>query len=280
MKKTVILLIFLFPALCFAQQEVTGKINNDKGAPLANASIMITGTSIGTVSGEDGSFRLSVPASAKSLTISFTNYASQVISLNGRTNFDIKLVPEDAQLSEVVVTGYTAVKRKEATSAISKISAPAINNTASVDVNELLKGRVAGVLATAASGQPGSVQQVRIRGTNSLSSGNAPLYVIDGIVVARGEFNDNTGNQTNDILSNLNPGDVESMDILKDASATSLYGARGANGVVVITTKKGKVGKAEISVNTQYGFTQPSLGKFKLMNAKEWVDYERLVLTN
>ena len=278
----IVLLVMLVTSsqLLAQNRSVSGKITNAQGNPVTNASVTVKGTNIGTTTSADGSFSLNVPAGATTLVVSSIGFQDQEIRIGTEANFDIRLSNSEKSMDEVVVTGYTSVRRREATSAISKISGTQINSTAVVDPNELLKGRVAGVVATSPSGQPGSVQQIRIRGINSLSAGNAPLYVIDGIIVARGQFNDDVQSESSDILSNLNPADIESINILKDASATSLYGARGANGVIVITTRKGKSGKAEINLRAQHGVTKPNFGKFELMNAEEWWNYERVALTN
>jgi TonB-linked SusC/RagA family outer membrane protein len=277
----VMLGMFVLCSQLLAQNRtVTGKITNASGAPVANASVTVKGTNIGTTTTPEGTFSLSVPSTASILVVSSIGFQDQEVRIGSGNSVDVTLGIREQAMDEVVVTGYTATKRREATSSISKISGREVNSTPVVDANELLKGRVAGVVATSTSGQPGSVQQIRIRGINSLSAGNAPLYVIDGIIVARGQFNDDVQSQSSDILSNLNPNDIESINILKDASATSLYGARGANGVVVITTKKGKSGKAEINLKAQYGVTQPNFGKFELMNAEEWWNYERTALAN
>jgi TonB-linked SusC/RagA family outer membrane protein len=273
--------VLLISSQLLAQNRtVSGRILNAQGAAVVNASVTVKGTNIGTSTGSDGSFSLSVPSSATTLVVSSIGFQDQEVRIDNRASFDVTLGVKETTMDEVVVTGYTATKRREATSSISKISGATINSTAVVDANELLKGRVAGVVATSPSGQPGSVQQVRIRGINSLSAGNAPLYVVDGIAVARGQFNDDVQSQSSDILANMNPNDIESINILKDASATSLYGARGANGVIVITTKKGKSGKAEVNLKAQYGVTQPNFGNLKVMNADQWWNYERTALTN
>ncbi len=281
MRKSLLLLsslVLLFGQLLAQNRTITGKVLDGNGSPIASASVSIAGTKIGTSTSADGTFSISVPPSAKTLIISAVGMTEQRFQITSQSELVISLRPEDKNLQEVVVTGYTVVKRKEASSAISKITSDQIANTSVVDPNELLKGRVAGVVATAESGQPGSVQQIRIRGVNSISLSNAPLYVIDGVIVDRGQFNDDVQSQTTDILANLNPNDIESFNILKDASATALYGARGANGVIVITTKKGKSGKTEVNLRSLYGQTLPSLGNYHLMNSQQWVQYEREVL--
>ena len=273
-------MLVLSTQLLAQNRPITGRITTAQGSPVVNASVTVKGTNIGTTTSSEGTFSLSVPSSATTLVVSSVGYQDQEIRLGTENEVNLTLSAREQALDEVVVTGYTTVRRREATSAISKISGNQINTTAVADPNELLKGRVAGVVATASTGQPGSVQQIRIRGINSITAGNAPLYVIDGIIVARGQFNDDVQSQSSDILANLNPADIESINILKDASATSLYGARGANGVIVISTKKGKSGKAEVNLRAQYGVTKPNFGKFKLMNAEEWWNYERVALEN
>ncbi len=271
-------IVLFFGHLSAQNRVVSGKVTDQNGNPVVAASVTLAGKKIGTSTSGDGSFSISVPENAKTLVVSAVGMVERRIDITDQSTISIVLTAEDKSLQEVVVTGYTTVKKREASSAISKITSDQIANTAATDPNELLKGRVAGVVATASSGQPGAFQDIRIRGSNSLSLSNSPLYVIDGVIVARGQFNDDVQTQSSDILTNLNPNDIESFNILKDASATALYGARGANGVIVITTKKGKSGKTEVNLRTQYGQTLPNLGNYKLMNSKQYVQYEREVL--
>lgn len=274
----------------FAQDRtITGTVTSqDDKSPIPGVNVKVKGTQIGTSTDANGKFSISVPSPSSALEFSFIGYATQSKTITGTSAINIVLIPDSKSLSDVVVTGYTVQNKKDATSAISKVSAEQFKDSPVADPNELLKGRVTGVVVTSGSGQPGAVQAVRIRGINSISSGNSPLYVIDGVVVARGDFNTDTNSDlgaTNqvtptDILSNLNPNDIESFDVLKDASAIALYGARGANGVIVITTKKGKIGAPEFNVRAQYGKTKANFGNFRLMDANQFLAYEKVGLMN
>ncbi|WP_131537451.1 SusC/RagA family TonB-linked outer membrane protein [Pedobacter nototheniae] len=277
------LFILMFIAFTAMAQDrtITGTVTSqDDKLPIPGVNVKVKGTQIGTSTDGNGKFTISVPSSSSILEFSYIGYAQQTKAVMGAGVINVVLVSDAKALNEVVVTGYTVQNKKDATSAISKVSAEQFKDTPVADPNELLKGRVTGVVVTTGSGQPGAVQSVRIRGINSISSGNSPLYVIDGVVVARGDFNQGTQVTATDILTNLNPNDIESLDVLKDASAIALYGARGANGVIVITTKKGKTGAPEINVRAQYGKTKANFGDFKLMNADQFLKYETTGLLN
>jgi len=285
------LFFFLLISIGAMAQErtITGTVTGkDDGLPIPGASVRVKSTQIGAITNSNGKFTIKVPSNTAVLEFSYLGYVMQSKPVGSSGVVDAVLVSDSRSLSDIVVTGYTVQNKQDATSAISKISAEQFKDTPVADPNELLKGRVTGVVVTSGSGQPGSVQFVRIRGVNSISSGNSPLYVIDGVVVARGDFNTDknydltASNEVTptDILANLNPNDIESFDVLKDASAIALYGARGANGVIVITTKKGKAGATEFNVRSQYGRTKANFGKFKLMNAQQFLAYETVGLVN
>ncbi len=271
-----------FAVVAMAQERtVTGTVTGkDDGLPIPGVSVKVKSTQAGAITDGNGKFSVKVPSNTAVLEFSYIGYTTQSRVVGTASTISVVLVSDARSLSEVVVTGYTVQNKRDATSAISKVSAEQIKDSPVADPNELLKGRVTGVVVTTGSGQPGAVQSVRIRGINSISSGNSPLYVIDGVVVARGDFNAGTQVTPTDILSNLNPNDIESFDVLKDASAIALYGARGANGVIVITTKKGKTGAPEFNVRAQYGKTKANFGNFKLMNADQFLAYEKVGLLN
>ncbi|WP_025142720.1 SusC/RagA family TonB-linked outer membrane protein [Pedobacter jeongneungensis] len=287
--QSLFILLFFTISVMAQERTITGTVTSqDDKSPIPGVNVKVKGTQIGVSTDANGKFSISLPSSSSTLEFSFIGYTTQSRAVSGAGPLNIVLVPDSKSLSDVVVTGYTVQNKKDATSAISKVSADQFKDTPVADPNELLKGRVTGVVVTSGSGQPGAVQSVRIRGINSISSGNNPLYVIDGVVVARGDFNTDTNsdlqasNQVTptDILSNLNPNDIESFDVLKDASAIALYGARGANGVIVITTKKGKIGAPEFNVRAQYGKTKANFGNFKLMDASQFLAYEKIGLSN
>ena len=251
-------LLFLFVCLSltvgqiFAQSHtVKGKVTDDKGAGIPNASILVKGTTIGTTSESDGTFSLNVPATAKTLVIASLNFSAQEISIGSKTVINAVLQTTTQNLEEVVVVGYGTQKKSEATASVAKISGAAVANRPLSSVDQILQGKAAGVQSVTFSGQPGANQQVRIRGISSLSLSSQPLYVVDGIIINSGDVSRLT--TTTNVLAQINPDDIESISILKDAAATAIYGSQGANGVIVISTKRGKAGKTEFSFTAELG---------------------------
>jgi TonB-linked SusC/RagA family outer membrane protein len=204
--------------------------------------------------------------------------AQEEVDIRGKDVINVSLKAGDNNLQEVVVTGYTTTARTKSTVAASVVGAKDIQNTPITNVNDILQGKATGLTVMSTSGQPGASSNIRIRGVGSISAGASPIYVIDGIIVERGQFVAGVISQNNDILSNMNPNDIESVTVLKDAAALALYGARGGNGVIVITTKKGKSGASKINFVAQYGVTKPSVGKWGMMDANQVYNYEKDML--
>ncbi|MFN4974147.1 MAG: SusC/RagA family TonB-linked outer membrane protein, partial [Bacteroidota bacterium] len=268
MRKLLMIFIGLFVAMTslIAQTRViTGKVLDEKGAPIANASVLVKGTTVGTTTKEDGSFTLNVPANAKELVVASVNYAKQEIKITSSNTYAARLKATSEDLEEVVVTGYQQTKRREVNAAVSTITAKQIQNIPVPSVDRLLQGRASGVQVNANNGIPGGAVNILIRGAGSINAGNQPLFVVDGVQINGN--NTTLETQTNPIAF-LNPNDIETFEILKDAAATSIYGARGGNGVVLITTKKGKAGRNEVNFNVQLGATQP-LKYFDVLNIAE-----------
>lgn len=238
-------------------RALTGKVVDDKGNPIANASILVKGTTLGTTADAAGNFKLNVPATAKVLIISSLNFEAQEIVIGSKTSFSVSLKSTSGLLDDVVVTGIKTVKRTEYAGAVSRVTRDVTENKPVGSLDQLLQGAAPGLLVITGSGQPGTSANVTIRGTNSVSSGSSPLYVIDGIPVETGVF------------QGINPNDIESLDILKDASASALYGSRGSAGVIVITTKRGKAGKMKLSYATQMGTKSKPEFAFRPMNTSE-----------
>ncbi|WP_188929626.1 SusC/RagA family TonB-linked outer membrane protein [Dyadobacter endophyticus] len=224
-----------------AAQSVSGTVTDQAGAPLPGATVVVKGTTKGTSTNAEGKFVIDADADAV-LVVSFVGYATKQIPVNGQSSITIQLGQDLSQLNEVVVVGYGTQKRSDITGAISSISSESFNRGVVTNPGELLQGKLAGVSIAANSGEPGAAQDIIIRGIGSLRSGTQPLYVVDGFLLD----NSNTGVPTNP-LTFINPNDIESIDVLKDASATAVYGSRASNGVVVITTKKGK-GKPQMTL--------------------------------
>lgn len=235
------------------QQLLTGKVIDETGAPLPGATIRIKGTSVGTVTDLDGIFSIDVESESV-LQISYLGYLLQEITVNDQSEIAVQLVPDATQLDELVVVGYGTQKRSDVTGAIGSVKSEDFNRGVITNPVDLLQGKVAGVNITSTSGEPGANQNVIIRGIGSLRSGTQPLYVLDGFLLD----NSSTGVASNP-LNFLNPNDIASIDVLKDASATALYGSRASNGVIVITTKKGKSGNSQ--VNFSAGAAWSSMAK-------------------
>lgn len=231
---------------------VSGTVRDETGIPLPGASILVKGTTNGTITDLDGKFSLDVPNDAI-LVVSYLGYSAKEVSVSGQSTLTIQLVPEDSQLNEIVVVGYGTQKRSDVTGAIGSVKSENFNKGMISNPVDLLQGKVAGVNITSNSGEPGANQNVIIRGIGSLRSGTQPLYVVDGFLLD----NSSTGVATNP-LSFLNPNDIETIDVLKDASATALYGSRASNGVIVITTKKGKAGTTRVNLSAATGWSEMS----------------------
>ena len=250
--------VLLFFTICllsvtglFAQRVITGKVTDENGNPVSNASVTVKETGKGASTDAGGNFSLQVDQKAKTLLVTFIGQASQEILLSNRTSYEITLNPESKKLDEVVVVAYgTQVKRK-ITGAITNVSGEELENKPFTSFDQMLQGKVPGLQSVAFNGQPGAAQTVRIRGLSSVTGNNDPLYVIDGIPVNAGDFSRNTS--TSNALAGINPNDIESISVLKDASATAIYGSRAAAGVILITTKTGRAGKTKLKVDLEKG---------------------------
>ncbi|MBK8966515.1 MAG: TonB-dependent receptor [Lewinellaceae bacterium] len=266
-----------------AQRTISGTVTDDAGQAMIGATVLAKGTTAGKVTDVNGRFTLDVPAGADVLVVSYTGYLTQEVSIAGLQSISIVLQESPEVLTEIVVTGYSEIEAKKLISSVAVVGAKQLENIPMTDVNQLIQGRAAGVYTTANSGQPGAGQPVRIRGTGSINAGRGPLYVVDGIIVEQGDFTTLASGGTYnapDVLAQMNPNDIETVTVLKDASATALYGSRGSNGVIVITTKRGKIGKTDINVKAQKGVTLPNFGNFELMTPEETWNYERQILAN
>lgn len=237
------LILLFLPAALFGQVKITGTVSDAAdGMPLPGANIIIQGTSQGTVTDANGAFSMEVPPDAV-LVVSYMGYLSESIDVDGQTTINVVLTPDLAKLDEVVVIGYGTMKKSDLTGAVSSIKEEDIKSIKSSNAIEAMQGKVAGVDMTRSDGRAGSGYNILIRGARSFSASNEPVYIVDGV-----DYGSNI---------NINPNDIASMEVLKDASSTAIYGSRGANGIVLITTKKGTQGKPVVSFNTYYGYTTP-----------------------
>jgi TonB-linked SusC/RagA family outer membrane protein len=249
----------------FAQEKVTGKVQAD-GTALPGVNIIVKGTTIGTATDTDGKFKISVPNLNVTLLFSSIGYLTKEVELNGKTEINVTLESDVKTLGEIVVVGYGEVKKSDLTGSVASVKSTEITAFPTTNVVQALAGRAAGVQVIQNNGSPGGGVSVRIRGTNSVQGSNEPLYVVDGFPFS--------GNP-----SLLNNADIESIEVLKDASATAIYGSRGANGVVLITTKQGKVGKVQVDYDFNYS-VQTLRKKLDLMNAQEYANFYNLQATN
>lgn len=285
--RTLLLLFGSCLLLCgqlFAQNKtIRGKVTDDKGNPLANVTVIVKGVAHGTSTQPDGSFSLTIGPGAKTLVISSIGFGTQEVAIASKAEITIKLTSSaDKDLQDVVVVGYGTAKKSDLTSSIVKVGGDRVANVPFTSIDQTLQGKAAGLQAADFSGQPGANVQVRIRGIGSYLASTQPLYVIDGIQINAGDLQNVTVLSSTNVLANLNPDDIESVTVLKDAAATSIYGARGANGVILVTTKHGKAGRTQITVSAEGGANH--FGKLPVaarpLNATNWLALFKESLVN
>jgi TonB-linked SusC/RagA family outer membrane protein len=264
-KKKIFLFILYVGMISFVNaqiQKVSGKIMNDDGTPLSGVTISVKGTKTSTQSMNDGNFTINIPEKVtKVLVFSFIGYTPKEVAIKNNLPIIVTLSSATKDLDDVVVIGYGTQRKRDLTGSVAKVNIAELQKAPVRSFEEALGGRVAGVQVTSTDGQPGSPVSIVIRGNNSITQDNSPLYVVDGFPI------ENPNNNA------INPSDIESIEVLKDASATAIYGARAANGVIMITTKKGVAGKTKFSFNTFYGF-QDILNKLDVLSPYEFVRYQ------
>ncbi|MEM6396284.1 MAG: SusC/RagA family TonB-linked outer membrane protein [Bacteroidota bacterium] len=270
------LLCFGLTSAALAQTAVTGTVTDaETGDPLIGASILVLGTSTGTVTDFDGNYTLNVPANAEALIFSYTGFSAQTIELSGQSRIDISLSP-GATLQDVVVVGYGSVRKEDATGAVVALGEDDFQKGIISSPEQLLQGRAAGVQITQTSGEPGGGINVRIRGTASVRGGNGPLYVVDGIpldnsnALGGSEASGLGASSGRNPLNFINPSDIESINVLKDASAAAIYGSRGANGVVIIKTKSGLGGTSPLQFSASTAVSSVAR-RFDLLSTEEFI---------
>lgn len=250
-------------AVVNAQETINGTVaDGASGESLVGATVVLKGSTLGTVTNVDGKYNLKVPSFQDTLVFSFVGYETQEVPIDGRTEININLQESEVMLSEMVVIGYGTVKKDDLTGAVGVVSSDELNKIPASNFTNALQGRTSGVLVSQ-SGSPGSSAQIRVRGVGSINQNPNPIYVIDGVI---------TGG-----IDNLNPTDIESIQVLKDASAAAIYGADGANGVIIITTKRGEKGKPKISFSSYVSLNRVPR-QFDVMNANEYADFYSTLL--
>lgn len=259
MKKFMLLSVCLCSALMmFAQRTITGKVVDEKGNPISSASVQVRGTSTGTVTNPDGDYTLVIPANARQLEFSYVGFAPQIVDISsGTSNYSVSLKVAGSTMEEVVVTGISRARRSEYAGAASKVTDKELRNVPMGSFDQMLQGRAPGLTVLSSNGQPGAAASLLIRGVTSITGGSNPLFVVDGVAIE------------GDAFQGINPNDIASIDILKDATSAALYGSRGAAGVVVVTTKRGGSGKMKLGFSGQYGTKFRPEFKYDMMNSAE-----------
>lgn len=243
--------------------NVTGKVADEKGEGLPGVNILVKGTQVGTSTNTDGSFSLKVPDQGSVLVFSFVGFISREIAVGGQTHMEVTLQVDTKSLEEVVVVGYGTIKKSDVTGSVASVKAQELTAYPAIGTVQALQGRAAGVQIQANNGEPGAAFKVRIRGGSSINASSDPIYVVDGFVGG----------------ALPPPEDIESIEILKDASATAIYGSRGANGVIMVTTKRGSSGKPRIELNTSFS-SQTEINRLELLNAQQFLDYVQEIRPN
>jgi TonB-linked SusC/RagA family outer membrane protein len=278
---TMLLCVVLAVTQIAAQtRTIKGKVTDSKNSPVSNASVVVKGSTTGTTTDGNGDFSINVPGSAKVLVISSLNFTSQEVNIGTKTNVTVSLVSTAQDLQEVVVVGYGTKKKSDLTGSVAVLKPADIETRPFSSVDKALQGKVPGLQSVAASGQPGASQNIIIRGISSINGSSNPLWVVDGIPLNTGDVS--RLQTTANLLSTLNPNDIESISVLKDAASQSIYGSRAANGVIVVTTKKGKAGKTKFRFDTEVGQSNTAYNnpQYRPLNAKQYTDITREGLVN
>lgn len=261
--------------------DISGQVTNaENGNPLPGVNVFVEGTNTGTTTDSDGRFSLTVADDAETLVFSFVGFVRMELPIDGQTEFNVELQPDIEALEDVVVVGYGTQQRTEVTGSIASVPAEELQNIPEASFESAIQGKMAGVNVASSTGEPGASPQITIRGTGSISAGNEPLFVIDGVPISknenlqgdldsrRGSFQPPKANP----LATINPKDIASIEVLKDASAAAIYGSRGSNGVILITTKKGQQGDIQVNF-TAYGGVSSVMNQPDMMNAREIIEY-------
>ncbi len=283
--KKFLLLFLVSPFIIFfsahAQQVITGKVlSTEDNTGLPGVNVLVKNTSIGTTTNIDGDFSLEVPADANTLVFSFIGYKTEEVNIGNRTNILVSLEPDVTELTEVIVTGYSTRQKRDVIGSIASITPEDMKDIPIGSIDQGLQGQAAGVQVSQSSGTPGGGIAVRVRGNTSISASNRPLFIVDGVPVDIGSLSGRDfGGQDDNALALINPNDIESIQVLKDAASKAIYGSRAANGVVLITTKRGEAGKTKFNLEVQRGIID-IIKKVDLLNASELLDLQQEAVEN
>ena len=273
-----LILSFVVIASAFAQRTVSGKVTDDNGDGLPGVTVVIKGTTNGVTTDLDGNFQISVPDDNAVLVISSVGMETQEITVGARTVIDVGMITDTTELSEVVVVGYGESTKQKLTGSVVTVDSKSFEQVPLPSFDNILQGNVAGLNVSGTSGMPGGATNVRLRGIGSINAGSAPLYVLDGVPINIGDLT--RDQQTGNVLASLNPNDIANVTVLKDASASAIYGSRAANGVILITTKKGTPGKTKFNLRIQKGYSERRDDPFRVMNSDQFTEYMREAVVN
>ena len=258
-----------------ADRTLTGRVTDEKSEALPGVSVILKGTQRGTVTDADGRYRLDVPDGNPTLVFSFVGYQSQEVQVGSQSTVNLSLRADDKTLDEIVVIGYGTTRKSDLTGSVASVKQAELQERPAPSLNQALQGRMPGVQVNNNSGRPGGRTTVRIRGFSSINTSNNPLYVVDGVILPQGNQN-----QFSNAIDYINPNDIVSVEVLKDASSTAIYGARGANGVILVTTKKGKAGEGQVTYNTDFSVNTIGPNRPRVLNAREYLATEDLAYKN
>lgn len=258
-----------------ADRTINGRVTDEKSEALPGVTVLLKGTQRGTVTDADGRYRIEVPDGSATLVFSFVGYVSQEVNVGSQAAVNVSLKADNKTLDEIVVIGYGTTRKSDLTGAVSGVKEAELAERPAPSLNQQLSGRLPGVQVNTNSGRPGGRTTVRIRGFSSINSSNNPLYVVDGVMLPQG-----TGDQFSNPIDYINPNDIVNVEVLKDASSTAIYGARGANGVILISTKKGKAGESRVTYDSQFSVNTIGPNKPQVLNAKEYLAVEDLAYAN
>lgn len=264
-------LILISPKNLLQQITVQGIVKDENGNPIPGVNVLEEGTQNGVVTDLEGKYNIIVSSEEAVLVFSFVGYLSESVIVGSQTRIDITLETDLMELDEIVVVGYGTQKRSDITGSVAQMNAEDLVEKPITRVDQALVGQLAGVRIKQTSGMPGKGLQIQIRGSGSISANTEPLYVIDGFPLEVSQQNSSGGFESGNPLDNINPNDIESIQVLKDASATAIYGSRGSNGVILIKTKQGSSGKSNITFNAYTGFVQPTR-QLDMLKSEEWID--------
>jgi TonB-linked SusC/RagA family outer membrane protein len=258
----------------FQELTIAGQITDQSGMPLPGASVLVKGTNNGVSTDFDGNYEIKVSNNKVTLVFSYLGFVTQELTIDGQSTLNVSLIADNTDLDEIVIVGYGTQRKKDVAGAIATVKTDDLVLSSSPSIGDVLRGKASGLQITQNSAQPGGGLDIQIRGAGSINASNEPLVVVDGFPITNFDESQ-SGNRydsgTQSILNSFNPNDIESISVLKDASATSIYGARAANGVILLTTKKGKSGKVQVDYNTSFSY-QPYNNSFDVLNLQEWME--------